>query len=210
MKGDKVVHMAPPADRVNLLMKNLLSWLKNGKEHALISSCVFHYEFEFIHPFSDGNGRMGRLWQTLILSQWKPLFENIPVESMVYANQEGYYKAIRESTQNSDSAPFIEFMLARILEACNVNSNNLTPQVAPQATPQVSPQIQQLISVMNELGVEASREKLQLALNLSDRKSFRSRYLHPALEMDLIEMTLPDKPNSSLQRYRLTALGLKV
>ena len=135
MKGDKVVHMAPPADRVNLLMKNLLSWFKNGKEHALISSCVFHYEFEFIHPFSDANGRMGRLWQTLILSQWKPFFEYIPVESMVYENQQGYYKAIRESTQNSDSAPFIEFMLSRILEACNVNSNNATPKLPLKQPP---------------------------------------------------------------------------
>jgi Fic family protein len=206
MKGDTVVHMAPPADRVNLLMKNLLSWLKNSKEHALISSCVFHYEFEFIHPFSDGNGRMGRLWQTLILSQWKPLFENIPVESMVYANQEGYYKAIRESTQNSDSAPFIEFMLSRILEACIANNSNSTPQV----TPQVSPQVQQLISVMKEIDGEANREQLQRALKLSDRKSFRSRYLLPALENGLIEMTLPDKPNSSLQKYRLTALGKKL
>ena len=202
MKGDKVVHMAPPAERVNLLVKNLLSWLKNSKEHALISSCVFHYEFEFIHPFSDGNGRMGRLWQTLILSQWKPLFENIPVESMVYANQEGYYKSIRESTQNSDSAPFIEFMLSRILEACNVDSKNATPQ----DTPQVTPQVNQMISVMNELDDEINREQLQRALKLRDRKSFRSRYLQPALELGLIEMTLPDKPTSSLQKYRLTCL----
>ena len=149
---------------------------------------------------------MGRLWQTLILSQWKPLFENIPVESMVYANQEGYYKAIRESTQNSDSAPFIEFMLSRILEACIANNSNSTPQV----TPQVSPQVQQLISVMKEIDGEANREQLQRALKLSDRKSFRSRYLLPALENGLIEMTLPDKPNSSLQKYRLTALGKKL
>ncbi len=204
MKGDQVVHMAPPADRVNLLMKNLLSWLKNSKEHALISSCVFHYEFEFIHPFSDGNGRMGRLWQTLILGQWKVLLQNIPVESMVYANQENYYKAIRQSTAQTDSAPFIEFMLQNVLEACAANSSNITHQNTPQVTPQESPQVQQLMIVMKQSNNEMSREQLQLALNLSDRKSFRKRYLLPALEKGLIEMTLPDKPNSSLQKYRLT------
>jgi Fic family protein len=80
MQGQAVIHMAPPAQRVAGLMQDLLHWLKHSKEHPLIRSCVFHYEFEFIHPFADGNGRMGRLWQTLILSQWKPIFTDLPVE----------------------------------------------------------------------------------------------------------------------------------
>lgn len=119
MSGDQVVHMAPQADRVPQLMVNLLTWLKQTDLHSLITSCVFHYEFEFIHPFADGNGRMGRLWQTLILSHWKPIFIHLPIESMVHQHQDEYYLSIRESTAKSDSAPFIEFMLAMILSALN-------------------------------------------------------------------------------------------
>jgi len=196
MQGNQVIHMAPPANRVNILMADLLGWLKTTPDHALIKSCVFHYEFEFIHPFIDGNGRMGRLWQTLILSQWNPLFVHIPVESMVYAQQQAYYQALNESTLKTDSAPFIEFMLTAILNACVAD----TPQESPQVTPQV-------IKLLRVIKGEMNREQLQVVLGLKDRKSFRARYLAPALSASLIEMTLPDKPNSSLQKYFLTVLG---
>ena len=117
MAGDRVIHMAPQADRVPQLMGDLLQWLSATDAHPLIASSIFHYEFEFIHPFSDGNGRMGRLWQTLILTGWNPLFTDIPVESLVYEHQAAYYQAIGESTRQADAAPFVEFMLSRILEA---------------------------------------------------------------------------------------------
>ncbi|AWB65535.1 cell filamentation protein Fic [Saccharobesus litoralis] len=119
MSGDQVVHMAPQAERVPKLMQELLEWVGNTDLHPLIASCVFHYEFEFIHPFSDGNGRMGRLWQTLMLSKWHKVFINIPVESLVHQHQEEYYLAIRRSTAQTDSSPFIEFMLQMILDAIN-------------------------------------------------------------------------------------------
>ena len=109
--------MAPPANRVPELIINLFEWLKEAKDHLLIRSCVFHYEFEFIHPFSDGNGRTGRLWQSLILGKLHPLFEHLPVENMVYANQEAYYNAIQASTAAANSGPFIDFMLQEILDA---------------------------------------------------------------------------------------------
>ena len=110
----ELVHMAPPADRVPMLMDDLFSWLKSSKDHLLIRSCVFHYEFEFIHPFIDGNGRTGRLWQSLILGKLHPLFEHLPVENMVYANQQAYYDAITASTNAGQSGPFIDFMLNEI------------------------------------------------------------------------------------------------
>jgi len=109
-----IVHLAPPAHRVPTLMHELFTWLKKSKDHLLIRSCVFHYEFEFIHPFDDGNGRMGRLWQSLILGKLSPVFEHLPVENMVYANQQNYYNAIMRSSNLADCGPFIEFMLNEI------------------------------------------------------------------------------------------------
>ena len=109
-----IVHLAPPAERVPMLMNDLFDWLKTSKDHLLIRSCVFHYEFEFIHPFIDGNGRTGRLWQSLILGKLHPMFEHLPVENMVYANQQAYYDAITASTKAAQSGPFIDFMLGEI------------------------------------------------------------------------------------------------
>ena len=196
MAGQQVIHMAPPADRVPHLMADLFGWLDTSDTHPLIASSVFHYEFEFIHPFADGNGRMGRLWQSLILARWTPLFADIPVESLIFEHQAEYYHAIQESTRQTDSAPFIAFMLRMILDTVTVSA----PQVSPQVTPQVG---ELLASMQGEIG----REALQFTLGLSDRKSFRERYLKPALADSLIEMTIPDKPNSRLQKYRLTDKG---
>lgn len=111
-----MVHMAPPASLVPTQMHNLFEWLSRSEDHLLVRSCVFHYEFEYIHPFSDGNGRMGRLWQSLILGKLHPLFEHLPVENMVYSNQQAYYDAIAESTRRGDCSPFIDFMLSEILK----------------------------------------------------------------------------------------------
>ena len=115
--GDKPVQIAPQADRVSDLMNDLFVWLENADDHLLIRSCVFHYEFEFIHPFADGNGRIGRLWQSLILGRLNPIFEHLPVENMVYSNQQAYYNAINKSSFLADSGPFIDFMLEEILNA---------------------------------------------------------------------------------------------
>lgn len=113
--GERLIHVAPPADRVPERINDLFYWLEHSEDHLLIRSCVFHYEFEFIHPFADGNGRTGRLWQSLILGKLNPIFEHLPVENMVYTNQEAYYDAISVSSARGDSGPFIDFMLEEIL-----------------------------------------------------------------------------------------------
>lgn len=127
-----LIHVAPPAERVPQLMYDLFEWIKQAKDHLLIRSCVFHYEFEVIHPFSDGNGRMGRLWQSLILGQLHPLFEHLPVENMVYANQEAYYNAIQDSTRVGNSGPFIDFMLQEILKTLKEHRGKSIEQPEPE------------------------------------------------------------------------------
>ena len=117
--GTKLIHMAPPYDRVPGLVSELMEWARSSDDHPLIKSCVFHYEFEFIHPFSDGNGRTGRLWHTLILSKWNDIMSSIPIETMVRKHQQEYYDAIANSTSDGDSGVFLELMLSLILEAIN-------------------------------------------------------------------------------------------
>ncbi|MDC9725812.1 MAG: hypothetical protein PSN44_07860 [Gammaproteobacteria bacterium] len=143
---------------------------------------------------------MGRLWQTLILSQWNPLLAQLPVESMIHEHQRNYYQAINHSTQQTDSAPFIEFMLSTILDTIKVN-------LSPQVTPQVTPQVKLLLDILIQASMAMSRDEIQTSLKLKDRKSFRERYLKPALDKGLIEMTIPDKPNSRLQKYAVTGRG---
>lgn len=203
MGPTEVIHVAPPAKRVPELMDDLLGWLKTTDEHALIKSSVFHYEFEFIHPFADGNGRLGRLWQTLILTRWNPLFADIPVESMVYAHQSDYYDAIAQSSKDGQSTVFIEFMLKTIFEKIQSCSGD-TDQDADQVTDQVKALLTAFEKASNKaLGAS----ELMAAVGLSHRPTFRQNYLHPALAAGLIEMTIPDKPNSRNQKYRLTAKG---
>ena len=134
-KDGECVHMAPPASRVPQLMYDLFQWLRQSEDHLLIRSCVFHYEFEFIHPFVDGNGRTGRLWQSLILGKQHPLFEHLPVENMVYANQQRYYDAINASSDKGNSGPFIDFMLEEILQALKAHQGTPVSAEVPNKVP---------------------------------------------------------------------------
>lgn len=168
--GEVCIHMAPPAQRVPLLIGELLDWVKTTKTHPLISSCVFHYEFEFIHPFADGNGRLGRMWQTLLLMQWKPIFAWIPVETIVKEHQQEYYAAIMKSDHEASSTPFIVFMLGCLKEALdemmesnpksNLKSNQKIVAVMRQ-NPSVTIRELQGITGLSESGVKKNIRQLQ-------------------------------------------------
>ena len=199
-QGKQIVHLAPPAAGVPGLMKDLLGWLKRTDSHPLIVGSVFHYELEFIHPFADGNGRIGRLWQTLVLSRWNPLFAYLPVESVIRERQADYYKVLSNCDKVGNSNAFVEFLLAAILTS--LQESSATDQVSDPLTDQVARLLPLLVK--GELSASTCMERL----GLTHRPTFRANYLNPPpLAAALIERTIPDKPNSRLQKYRLTAKG---
>ena len=195
--GDVCIFVAPPARFVPDLMAELFDWMeKNHKTvHPLILSAVFHYEFVFIHPFADGNGRMARLWHTALLSAWKPIFEYIPIESQIEKFQNEYYEAIAKCHAEGASTSFIVFMLEQIDKILND-----VAEQANQNVDQLSEYVKRLMDVM-EYDVPYTALTLMNELGLKSRASFRENYLVPAMELNLIKMTIPDKPNSKNQRY---------
>ena len=132
---DGVTHVAPPPNIVPQLMGNLFEWLKNTDDHLLVVSCIFHYEFEFIHPFNDGNGRVGRLWQSVILNKYNSTFGFIPVESVIRNNQEKYYQALEKSGISGEGTPFIEFMLEIISKTLKKLKKENVPRNVPKNVP---------------------------------------------------------------------------
>ena len=198
-RDQQLMHMAPPPSQVARLMGDLLAWLKTMPVHPLVASCVFHYEFEFIHPFSDGNGRMGRLWQTLILSQWKPELAYLPVETVIRHQQADYYAALSAADKASDATGFVEYMLKALLSAMQeVVEAPSQHQVGTKSELTVE-QSYVLASFKGEMTLMA----LMKEVNRSDRSKFRSQVLNPLMDAGLVEPTIPDKPTSSKQKYRL-------
>lgn len=194
--GDKVIFVAPPKELVPTLMDELFDWLRNDNDTPmLIKSCVFHYEFVFIHPFSDGNGRIARLWQNVLLNKWNPLFKYIPIESNIKKYQEEYYESISMCHNNGESNEFIEFMLKMIDETLD----ELLQSVEKESK-NISDQVNRILEIM-EPGIPYSANELMRELQIKTKETLRGSYLNPAMENGLIRMTLPDKPNSKNQRY---------
>ena len=191
------IHVCPPPEQVVGLMNQLFDWIKENKEsiNPLILSSVFHYEFVFIHPFSDGNGRTSRLWQNVMLSNWEEIFEYVPIESQIKKYQNEYYNTINNCNKNGTSTEFIEFMLKMIDETLLELLNATSVQSS-----HISSYVNKLLEVM-ETGVAMTSNEIMEKLGMKSRISFRDNYLNPALENGLIKMTNPDKPTSKNQMY---------
>lgn len=194
--GEQVIFVAPSEKFVPALMHDLFDWLKNDLETPmLIKSCVFHYEFVFIHPFSDGNGRTARLWQNVLLMKWNPIFEYIPLESRIQKYQDEYYNAISYCHKNGDSNKFIEFMLRLIDESIDEISNNFV-----QESKNISEQVNKLLEIM-DYDIPLSANEIMRRLDIKSKETLRANYLNPAIENGLVKMTIPDKPSSKNQKY---------
>jgi len=189
-RGEEIVHIAPPADNVSGLMADLILWVKAAQVHPIIKSCVFHYEFEIIHPLPDGNGRMGRMWQTLLLYQWKKIFAWLPVETILHERRQEYYAAIGRSNDAGDCTEFVRYMLQAIWDTLEKYA----------VSDQVNDQVKRLLEIIGTKTLAAA--ELMEALDLKHRQTFRKNYLHPAIEAGLIEMTMPQTPNARGQKYR--------
>lgn len=197
--GEKAIFIAPPPDLVPSHMENLFGWMKENKGaiNPLILSSVFHYEMVFIHPFTDGNGRMARFWQTAILGDWNELFRWIPIENGIHKSQKGYYEAIQASNDAGESTVFIEFMLETILRSLTDAEFEIE-----EMSEDMPSGIRRLMESMDADRTYSSRELMEL-VSARSGPSFRRDCLGPALERGLIVMTDPNSPKSPRQRYRL-------
>ena len=200
--GDILIHMAPPAKFVSGQIKDLIGWYQDSPMHPLIKSAIFHYEFEFIHPFADGNGRIGRMWHSLLLGKWKELFYWLPIEEVIQSRQEEYYNTLGEADKSGDSAVFVELMLEIIRDS--LKEITVVGRTTDQDTDQVNDQDTDSIrKLLDAIGNETlSATEIMGRMNLSHRPTFRKNYLNPALEQGVIERTIPEKPNSRNQKYK--------
>ncbi len=198
----RLIHLAPPAKFVREHVHNLFDWYQRSELHPLIKSAVFHYEFEFIHPFADGNGRMGRMWHCLLLGKWKELFFWLPIEELIRSRQQEYYAALGAADAQADSAGFVELMLEIIRDSLRETTvvDRRTDQDSDPVSDQDKTPVGRLLSALGKDTLSAA--ELMQRLGRSHKPTFRKNYLNPALDQHLIERTIPDKPNSKNQKYR--------
>ncbi|XOQ31071.1 MAG: Adenosine monophosphate-protein transferase SoFic [Dialister sp.] len=196
--GNVVIHLAPPAVFVPEEIHNLFEWYRASNLHPLIRSAIFHYEFEFIHPFADGNGRMGRMWHSLLLGKWNELFYWLPIEDLIRKRQREYYDALGRSDQEADSRSFVELMLKIILDT--LEETSVVGHMGEPGDESADPYVERLLAALGSK--ELSAAEIMEQLGLTHRPTFRKNYLNPALKQGRIEMTIPDKPRSRNQKYR--------
>lgn len=194
--GEKCIFMTPPADQVPRLMKDLFGWLNSVKNRLspLIYACVFHYEFVFIHPFTDGNGRTARLWNTLLLANYSPSFLYLPIENQIKLHQVEYYKAINSSNIKGESTTFLNFMLKMILNTLETTLNEKSKDFSKKA----------LLRLMNVMpyNKEMSAKEIKQALGITSLYGLKKGYLDQAIELGYVKTIYPDKTTSPNQKYK--------
>jgi len=206
--GDVAVHIGARPQFVPGLMEELFAWAKESALHPVLKSAILHYEIETIHPFADGNGRMGRLWQTLLLAKWNAIFAWIPMEALVYENRPQYYETLYESQHSNDSSSFVEFALETILDAIIAQGKHRDGHRDEHIVEHKVTLSETQVAVLKALqNTELSRKDVFMAIGMTnDFRAFK-RIIEPLIEAGLIEMTVPDKPSSKLQKYRLADSG---
>jgi len=197
--GDVAVHIGARPQFVSDLIKDLFDWAKNSGLHPVLKSAILHYEIETIHPFADGNRRMGRLWQTLLLAKWNAIFAWIPMESVMNQNRPEYYDALYYGQHSGDSSRFIEFTLLALLEVLQKTNTDLL--TAEQDNAQVTDQVDRAEKIIEFCVQPKSREEIQSFVGIAHREHFRAKILKPLLDSGRLKMTIPDKPNSRNQKY---------
>ncbi len=196
-EGDVAIHIGARPQFVPGLVEDLFAWARESLLHPCLKSAIVHYEIEIIHPFEDGNGRMGRLWQTLILAKWNAAFAWIPMETVIFEKREGYYQSLRNARKKNDSGEFIEFTLSALLETLQTHATE-------QDTAQDTAQDAREKAILEFCTQPKTREEIQKYLGIAHREYFRAHILKPLLESGKLKMTLPEKPNSKNQKYLRT------
>lgn len=189
-EGSEIIYKAPDADDVPGLMEELFEWSRNTDLPPFISACIIHYQIESIHPFEDGNGRMGRLWHTDILNRYNRIFRMIPLESRIHDCQDEYYRVLETCQNKKDCTDFIEFSLRLTLESL-VNLSHIR-----------DPDVSRLLKCMGDGAMTSSA--IMKRMRLKDKQHFLSKYMRPAIEYGLVSMTEPESPRSPTQKYRRT------
>ena len=207
--GGVAIHVGARPQFVPGLMEELFKWARESELHSVLKSAVMHYEIETVHPFADGNGRMGRLWQTLLLAKWNAIFAWIPMETILYQNRAQYYQAIEDARKANDSGVFIEFTLSAIHDIITAQVKHLVKREDEHLDEHQDDRNFELndiqLAVLNALKHKPlSRKEIFTAIGMNgDSRSFK-RNIEPLKEAGLIEMTIPGKPTSKMQKYRLT------
>jgi fido (protein-threonine AMPylation protein) len=207
MRGAQVAFVPPLPSSAKRLMDELFEWLNEPGEHPLIAFSIFHYHLLYIHPFTDGNGRLARLWHQALVGRWRPALASLSFEDAVADNKAEYLAALERSDRQKNAAPFVLFMLKLMAEdlAGKIAATPHSVPRQPDSPARLSDFLERLLLVFG--GRTLTGAEVMSGLGMSHRGTFRKNYLDPAIEAGFVEMTQPDSPRSPTQKYRLTALG---